>query len=219
MKKKEIPFKDDLVPFEHLSQFKDGSYVVRFEPKHFVEAEVGHHNPDWKGVVREGKLLWDELRRYGMPIPETLILLGKDEAGVEGAYVLTKKVQRRIDITDMEKLKELDSSQKEEISLEIDNTLSLATRYLREKLQTKEKFIWDLYRLEQYEFGVVDQEDKPKLYLVDTDVHVFRDDFEVFGIYFIRLKKILDNFSSAGYSLPKFSQELELLRGMPSVSL
>lgn len=164
--KDEVPFRGGLVlHVEHgtHSTLKQAAgneaYVIR-------EAAFTREPLTAFEIAQALKRHFRELNGYGISAPVDMVV-GKNAAGDEVAYVITKNIAG----TNLKTLLEqkLGKTEREQLRDILPAHYESLLEYFAQKFRDKTEFLADISRSDQYVFGTHDEASTTRLYLVDTE--------------------------------------------------
>lgn len=187
--KDEVPFSDNLVESDISEVHKGRNKLFEFEnnPDKIIRVESfdllekryrGKIDPIT--LVGLGRGLYEELERdYGFAVPVEYVV-GKDSENRKVVYGITDKVEG-------------ENLDKSEVSLElteaVEKLYTSISHYYLDKLHSRDTFyLADINNSNQYVYGKRKGDEKPKIYLVDTDLFMHNAKAALYNIvlWFIR---------------------------------
>ena len=128
------------------------------------EEKKGELNKELSGAAREIQHAFEELRDiYRIPL-DARCIVGKDETGEPGLWM----VSRNVGGEELE-LREFKEPERNRARSILDDLLVSLIRYARDKWAKGELLLWDIFRIEQYRWGRISKNEEERAYLVDVD--------------------------------------------------
>lgn len=161
---REIPaFREKLKPSRHAEKNLSPRKLLEFEKDdRFVVRLIGYK--DALELADKAKVLFDELRSYGINIPVNFVV-AQDEDSVPCLWAIADRITP--DNTAANSVREREFSA----------LLHCILKYFQDKLGTDRVFLQDVVRDEsQYVFGTRPGEAHPRWYLVDVDLDTLSGD-------------------------------------------
>lgn len=120
-----------------------------------------------------GKKLFEELtEKYNISVPVDFVI-GKDDQNENSLYVLTDRIEG-------DNLEQYITTGRKEIIPVIEDLYLKLVKYLTDKLVSGDYYLVDIFRPDQYVFGVKANDSKPRTHLVDTDLYIHNNKVNIY---------------------------------------
>ncbi len=144
----------------------DSSKVIRIDS--FEELEDRYNNMAKPNIVIDlGKKLFQEIQTdYNIKVPSKIII-DKNEENKDTVYIVTDKING----VALEK-----AEKTPDFLMKLEDLYVSISKYYLDKLNSKDAHLADLNSESQYIYGTKKGDEKPEIYLVDTDLYLNKGD-------------------------------------------